>query len=100
MIEVIIRHAESDAELGRITIENVSDLQDDEYADYSVRFGVDRAEGLGIHQRGIYKFPRHRYNVFGLLRQALNTLEPSDLELDGCDRANQIRKKRLGWRNR
>jgi hypothetical protein len=81
MIEVTITHVGSGVELGRVTIENVQ-MNDDGSADYSVRFGVDRHDAFGVHQRGIFGFPRKRYNAFGLLLQALNTLDPGELELE------------------
>lgn len=81
MIEVLITHRESGAELGRIHIENVS--EDGEFGDYSIQFGVEKIASIGLHQRAIMNFPRKRYNVLALLRQALETLEPRDLELDG-----------------
>lgn len=81
MIEVIVRHVGSEVEIARIEIENVS-LSGDS-GDYSVRFGVHKGEGLGLHQRGIYGFPRTKYNVLALLLQALNTLEPRELEFVG-----------------
>ena len=83
MLEVIVRHTESKAELAKITIENVSDDGDGEFANYSVRFGVEKGQSVGIHQRGILNFPRKKYNVFALLLQALNTIDPSELEFDG-----------------
>ena len=82
MIEVIIRHKGADVELGRIEIENVSDSAG-EMGHYSVRFAVERIGRVGLHQRGILDFPRTKYNVLALLLQALNTLVPEDLELDG-----------------
>lgn len=82
MIEVIIRHKNSTVEIARIEIEHVSEDQEAEYGDYSVRYAVERIIGVGIHQRGIFHFPRTRYNVLGLLLQALNTLDPHELELD------------------
>lgn len=96
MIEVLIRHLGSDTELGRITIEKVSDGITD-HADYSIRFSVDRHMGVGIHQRGIHSFPRTEFNVFALLLQALNTLEPDELKLDGQIDPGSIRRKMLGW---
>lgn len=81
MIEVSIRHVGSKVELGYLTIENVQ-MNDDGTADYSVRFGVDRHEAFGVHQRGMFGFPRTKYNVFGLVLQALNTLDPKELELE------------------
>jgi hypothetical protein len=81
LIEVIITHVGSEVELGRVTIENIQ-MNVDGSADYSVRFGVDRHDAFGVHQRGIFGFPRKKYNVFGLLLQALNTLDPSELELE------------------
>jgi hypothetical protein len=83
MLEVIIRHTGSQAELAKITIENVSDDGDGEFANYSVRFGVEKGRSVGLHQRGLLNFPRKKYNVFALLLQALNTLDPSELEFDG-----------------
>lgn len=82
MIEVIIRHAGSERELGRIEIENVSDSAG-EYGDYSIRFAVDKIRAVGIHQRGLHGFPRTKYNVLALLLQALNTLLPDELKFDG-----------------
>lgn len=74
-------HVGSEVELGRVTIENVQ-MNDDGSADYSVRFGVDRHDAFGVHQRGIFGFPRKKYNVFALLLQALSTLDPGELELE------------------
>jgi len=82
MIEVIIRHQGTEVELGRIEIENVSDDGAAEFGNYSVRFGVERIGSVGVHQRGILNFPRTKYNVLALLLQALNTLDPPELELD------------------
>lgn len=100
MIEVIIRHKASKVELGRIDIENVSDDGAGDFANYSVRFGVERLGAIGVHQRGISQFPRTKYNVLALLLQALNTLEPSDLELDGDISSGPPRKGLLAWRLR
>ena len=94
MIEVIIR-IKGGKELGKITIENLVG-EDTEYAEYSVRFGVDKAMGVGLHQRGIWGFPRRQYNVLALLLQALNTLEPEELKLHG-DLNDKHRS--LGWRH-
>lgn len=90
-IEVVIRHKDSQVELAHIEIENVgggmqpTDKPDEleEFGDYSVRFGVHKGRGTGFHQRGIHSFPRKRYNVLALLLQALNTLDPSELEYVG-----------------
>jgi hypothetical protein len=82
MIEVIIRNPNLGVELARIEIENVSEDGEADYADYSVRFAVERFKSVGVHQRGIQNFPRTKYNVLALLRQVLNTLEPWELELD------------------
>jgi hypothetical protein len=101
MIEVIIRvkDAVDQPALARIEIENVSG-DDFVLADYSVRFGVDKTAEVGLHQRAIYGFPRKKYNVLALLRQALLSLEPEDLELQGSipDEAHRPRHH-LGWRH-
>jgi hypothetical protein len=102
-IEVVIRHKGTEVELAHIEIENLS-YQNAETADYSVRFGVHKGEGTGLHQRGIYAFPRRKYNVLALLLQALNTLEPTELEFVGewdtrppIQDLPSIKKKRSFW---
>lgn len=103
MIRVTITHVGSGVELGRVTVEKMGENLDGT-ADYSVRFGVDRHDAFGVHQRGIFGFPRKRYNVFGLLLQALNTLDPGELELEAeadIDRSSPTRNtsiKRLARR--
>lgn len=94
MIEVSIK---SDGRsLGTIKIENVSENPDAEFADYSIRFGVNKNQASGVHQRAIYNFPRTRYNVLALVLQALNTLEPEFLELHEELDDNT---PKIGWRN-
>lgn len=80
MIEVRITH--DGDEIGLIKIERVDDRLSGA-ADYSVQFGVERIASVGTHRRGILNFPRREYNVLALLRQALATLEPDDLRLEG-----------------
>lgn len=94
MIEVVIRHKESETELGRIEIENVTigGSVFDEEADYSVRIGVERVNSVGMFQRGLIRFYRRKYNVLALLKMALETLEPEDLELDGPYEERHYRK--------
>lgn len=82
VIEVIVRHVGSGAELAKVTIENLTE-GDGDLADYSVRFGVEKGRSVGVHQRGVFAFPRKKYNVLALLLQALNTLDPRELEWDG-----------------
>jgi hypothetical protein len=80
MIEVTVRVDEE--ELAYIRIENV-ETRTDQTADYAVYFAVNRALGaVGIHRRGVAGFPRTKYNALALLRQALATLEPHELELE------------------
>lgn len=95
-IEVVIRHKESGTDLARIDIENLTDNADD-LADYSVRFGVEKIDSVGIHQRAMHNFPRLKYNVLGLVLQALNTLEPSELELEGNLGGGLPKRGKLGW---
>lgn len=86
-IEVVLTHQETGTVLGKITIENVSG--DDTHADYSVKFAADRLGAIGLQRRAVYAFPRTKYNVLALLLQALNTLEPPELELeDGVSSSN------------
>lgn len=98
MIEVLIRHKESGAELGRIDIENIH--AEGEFGNYSVRFGVEKIGSVGVHQRGIINFPRTKYNVLALLLQALKSLDPPELELQGDFDQRMYKKTTLGlsWR--
>ena len=94
MIDVSIKF-KGGAELGHIRIENM-ETGTAELGDYSVEFGVDIAEGFAVYQRAIYSFPRKDYNVLGLLRLALSTLEEKELTLDGDpDRPNPSGNARL-----
>lgn len=83
MIEVFIVH---DGEpLGHIEIKNVTPADKptwDEFADYTVRYGVDRGTAVGVHSRVLYGFPRKYYNVFALVLQALNSLDEKELKLE------------------
>lgn len=104
MIEVIVRHMGSETELARIEIENVSTTDDGLYGNYSVRFGVNKVGGVGLHRRGVLHFPRTKYNVLALLIQALSTLDPQDLEFtEPWDERDPLQKLReLGrrwWRS-
>lgn len=104
MIEVTI--VDENGELAKIRIERLSG--DDEHeADYSVEFAVDRLGAVGVHQRGIFAFPRTKYNALALLRQALATLEPKELELEQdispSDMAGRFRRTLpaiQGWASR
>lgn len=96
MIEVIIKN--DGKALGKITIENVTPGESEKYADYSIRFGVDKNHATGIHQRAIYMFPRQEYNVLGLLLQALNTLDPEELRMHEDLTADSKPGRQLGWR--
>lgn len=100
MIEVTIRKTDSDHNpvLARITIENLTQ-GDGETADYSIRFGVEKSDAVGLHQRAIYGFPRKRYNALALVRQALNTLEPEELILGGDLNEADPAPRRLNWRH-
>lgn len=81
MIEVNIKTSDGQHELARITIEKQpSDKK--EYGDYSLRFAVDTGEGFATYQRSAYNFPREKYNVLGLIKLALETLEEKELTLD------------------
>lgn len=94
MIEVNITSKGGKHELGRVTIENM-ETGTLEKADYSVEFGVDTAEGFAVYQRAIYSFPRKQYNVLGLLRLALSTLEEEELTLDGDPDSSSSRHAQL-----
>lgn len=81
MIEVSITD-DSGEELAHIRIEKLLD-RGDGTADYSIKFGVDTADGFAVYQRSIDVYPRTKYNVLGLLRLALSALDEKELFLDG-----------------
>jgi hypothetical protein len=95
MIEVIIKN--DGRQLGKITMENVTPEDDAKFADYSIRFGVDKHHATGIHQRAIYMFPRQEYNVLALLLQALQTLAPEELKLHEVMTDSKAGRK-IGWK--
>lgn len=53
-----------------------------EYADYTVKYAVERGSAVGLHTRWIYAFPRKEFNALALVRQALNTLDEKELRLE------------------
>lgn len=67
--------------LARMEIKSES-LAEEDLADYSVKYAVERGSAIGLHKRMLYGFPRKRYNALALLRQALMTLEEKELELE------------------
>ena len=68
-------------EIGRIDITEVG-RNFDGTVDYAVEFGVDRIGAIGLHSRVVLAFPAAQYNVLALLKQALETLSPKELELE------------------
>jgi hypothetical protein len=97
MIEVIIRHVDTDSELARVEIENISPSSQDVLGTYSIRFAVERISSIGLHQRLIDNFPKRQYNVLALLRQALMTLDNDELKLEGEWTHRRFRKALPGW---
>lgn len=89
MIEVNL--SSDGTELGKIRIIKQVD-NPDETADYSIEFAVDRMDAIGLHQRSIRNFPRLEFNVLGLLRAALMTLDEKELRLeDDIDSSDMAR---------
>ena len=105
MILVTITNPATGTELGRIEVQNLQ-TGVGEVADYSVKFGVERGTAVGMHKRMIYGFPRKKYNVLALLRQALETLNEKELELerdfdpDAADRSPNLARKIRGARRK
>lgn len=79
MLEVKI--LKNGVEIGRVEIENIR-MNDDGSANYAAKFGVERCGAVGLHQRQIWGFRRLKYNVLGLLKLALETLDEKELELE------------------
>lgn len=78
-----------------VTIELVK-TNDDGTADFSVRFGIDREGARGVHQRPVFGFPITQYNKLALLKIALDTLEPSELELEHPTAAPDLARRQRG----
>jgi len=93
MIEVSVKV--NGKEVAVASIENVK-MHADETADYVATFEVDRMGARGRHRRMLYGFPRTRYNALGLLKLALDSLNPQDLELetDGTGASDLARRQR------
>lgn len=89
MIEVVITKrvpGEEPEELAYIKIINVSDYEaknaDMNLGDYTAQFATERCGAVGLHRRIVRGFPRTKYNALALVRQALATLQPYELELE------------------
>lgn len=67
-------------------------------ADFSVRFGIDREGARGLHQRPVFGFPITKYNKLALLKIALDTLDPSELELEHPTAAPDLARRQRGAR--
>lgn len=95
MIEVRIEKKDQHL-IAKIEIENLADSDDPELGNYTIRIGVDNAQGdSAVYQRHIEAFPRTKYNVLALLLQALNTLTPEELQLaDSTDTSDLARRQR------
>lgn len=96
MIEVHIYRTDDEHQeaLAIVRIERLDAYDVPEAGDYSVRFAVERVGAVGLHQRQIIGFPRLKYNVLALVKQALETLEPSELELeDGVSPPDMARRQ-------
>jgi hypothetical protein len=81
MIEVFIT---MDGEpIGHIEIKNITpDRSLYDFADYEVKYAVERGSAVGVHKRILYGFPRRYYNVLALVLQSLNALNEKDLKLE------------------
>lgn len=88
MIEVTIK--DDYGELGRIRIDHIDGT---ELADYTVEFAIDRHRAVGLHARSIRSFPRTKYNALALLKQALETLDPRELELERGTSASDLARR-------
>lgn len=101
MIEVHINKRTPDGvveELAYIKIINISDDSGEDYPDYVAEFAVERYAAVGLHRRVIRNFPRLRYNVLALVRQALETLEPRELELERNVSPSDLARRQSGTR--
>lgn len=83
MIEVVITKNAGKFELARVRMTNLTSSLDPSYGDYSLEFAVNTIDGVAIYQRSVYAFPRKEYNVLGLMKLALETLDEKELSLDG-----------------
>lgn len=86
-VRVVIQHETDDGEmyeLANIIISRIEPTFDEaEQADYEVIFGHNNVEAAEVFTRHIKQFPRLTLNVLALVKSALSTLNPKDLQLDG-----------------
>jgi len=83
MIEVVAWFGSGqNRELAHIRMENLTTSTDPEYGDYSVQIAVNTGAGVAMYQRAVHNFPRKRFNVLGLMKIALDTLNEKELYLD------------------
>ena len=69
--------------IGRMDITNDLTSDDETTGNYVVQFGSERGgQSVGLHRRRILDFPRLRFNVWGLIHQALIALGPEAMESD------------------
>lgn len=92
MIEVLITN--DYGELARMRISNLDGDVDE--ASYSVEFAVNRVGDTALFQRGIFRFPRNKFNVLALLKQALETLDEGELKLDGTISPSDMERRQRG----
>jgi hypothetical protein len=85
----------NDLEVAIVEIKNVQ-TNEDGTANYVATFEVDRMGARGRHRRRLFGFPRTQYNALGLLKLALDSLDPRDLELetDGTGTSDLARRQR------
>lgn len=98
MIEVVVHGTTKNGKPQELAYIKIERLESDDLntGDYVVEFAVERVGAIGFHRRMIYGFPRTKYNVLGLLRQALSTLEMEELETESETGSSDLEREVRG----
>jgi hypothetical protein len=95
VIEIKVTTHNGETELAKMEIERVGGNRWS--GNYTVRIVVNRGKrSFGIHQRGFDYFSRIEYNVLGLIRQALNTLDEKELRLESDVSSTDMEREERG----
>lgn len=103
MIRVVITHEGKHGgtfELGQIRINRVPEKgapDDEENGDYFVEMSVKRGDDLGLYRRPLPSFPRLKFNVMGLIMEALAQFTDNEEAFNLDDRGtSDVARRRQG----
>lgn len=71
-------------ELATIRLEWIENI-DQNWSRYTAEFAIERVGAVGLHRR-VITFEHSRFNVLGLIQNAISALDPEDLGLEDASR--------------